>query len=114
MYSFPCLEPLLKVLFIAWWQTTWQLMVWLALLKAFQENTFVGFVWRIVRMCSRQKLGLWHSASENKDLHKDHVKTAQENGTHCCGVKRACVFTKHLSHFNVLSAYPPDVLHDVL
>lgn len=41
------------------------------------------------------------------------MKTAQENGTSCCGVKRECVFTKHLSHFSVLSAFPPDVLHDV-
>lgn len=49
----------------------------------------------------------------DKDLHKDHVNNALENGTSCCGVKRECVFTKHLSHFNVLSAYPPDVLHDV-
>ncbi|KAL0194605.1 hypothetical protein M9458_008177, partial [Cirrhinus mrigala] len=49
----------------------------------------------------------------NKDLHKDHVKTAQEKGTSYCGVKRECVFTKHLSYFNVLSAYPPDVLHDI-
>ncbi len=49
----------------------------------------------------------------NKDLHEDHVKTAQEKGTSYCGVKRDCVFTKHLSHFNVLSAYPPDVLHDI-
>lgn len=48
-----------------------------------------------------------------KEVHKDHVKTAQEKGTSCCGVKRDCVFTKHLSHFNVLSAYPPDVLHDI-
>lgn len=45
----------------------------------------------------------------NKDLHADHVKTAQLSGTNCCGVKRECVFTKHLSHFSVLSAYPPCV-----
>lgn len=29
--------------------------------------------------------------------------------TSYCGVKRDCVFNKHLSHFNVLSAHPPDV-----
>lgn len=33
--------------------------------------------------------------------------------THVYGVKRHCPLTKNLKHFNVLSGYPPDVMHDL-
>lgn len=49
-----------------------------------------------------------------KELHQAHVKQAQDTGTACCGVKKECVFTKNLSHFNVIFGYPPDLAHDVL
>lgn len=41
------------------------------------------------------------------------MKSAQENGTSCFGVKSHCVITKTLAHFSVNEGYPPDVMHDV-
>lgn len=49
----------------------------------------------------------------NKEQHDSHVKSAQENGTSCFGVKRACIFTEHLTHFHVTRGYPPDIVHDL-
>ncbi|KAL7877515.1 hypothetical protein SRHO_G00041580 [Serrasalmus rhombeus] len=48
-----------------------------------------------------------------KEDHADHVKSACESNAHCFGVKRACVFTKSLSHFHVVSGFPPDIAHDI-
>lgn len=48
-----------------------------------------------------------------REDHADHVKSACENNTHCFGVKRECVFTKTLSHFHVVSGFPPDIAHDI-
>lgn len=47
--------------------------------------------------------------------HREHIQTAQEdNGqSHCCGVKRQCPLTEKLKYFDVLSGYPPDLLHDL-
>lgn len=50
----------------------------------------------------------------SKDEHKEHVKHATESGKPCVGVKRPCVLTENLSHFDVTTGYPPDVLHDLL
>lgn len=44
--------------------------------------------------------------------HKAHVQTAQGHN-HCYGVKRQCPLTERLKHFDVLSGYPPDLLHDL-
>lgn len=41
------------------------------------------------------------------------MKCAEETSSHCFGVKRSCVLTKHLSHFQVLKGYPPDIVHDI-
>ena len=51
-----------------------------------------------------------------KEQHKLHIQAVQENAslTHACGVKRQCALTGKLQYFDVLSGYPPDVLHDVL
>lgn len=48
-----------------------------------------------------------------REDHADHVKSACENNRHCFGVKRECVFTRTLSHFHVVSGFPPDVAHDI-
>lgn len=48
-----------------------------------------------------------------KELHQAHVKQAQDTGTGFCGVKKECVFTKNLSHFNGIFGSPPDLAHDV-
>lgn len=49
-----------------------------------------------------------------KECYATHVKAALEANVHCCGVKRECVLTKTLSHFHVVSGFPPDVAHDLL
>lgn len=41
------------------------------------------------------------------------MNSAQKDGSSCFGVKRECVITKNLAHFNVLSGYPPDIMHDL-
>ncbi|XP_034087444.1 uncharacterized protein LOC117556249 isoform X1 [Gymnodraco acuticeps] len=48
-----------------------------------------------------------------RDIHDVHVQSAQENATICCGVKKQCVLTEHLSHFHVTTGYPPDIVHDL-
>lgn len=49
----------------------------------------------------------------SKVIHEMHVSSAQGNAKPCYGVKRQCVFSAHLSHFNVCTGYPPDVAHDI-
>lgn len=48
-----------------------------------------------------------------KEVHTEHVKKAHENSTQYLGVKKECVFTKNLSHFHVVSGFPPVVAHDL-
>lgn len=50
----------------------------------------------------------------SKEMHEMYVRSAQDNAQPCYGVKKKCVFSAHLSHFNVCSGYPPDVAHDIL
>lgn len=47
--------------------------------------------------------------------HRVHVQTALDNTnqSHCFGVKRQCPLTDKLKHFDVLSGYLPDMLHDL-
>ncbi len=47
------------------------------------------------------------------ETHEVHVRSAQGNVKPCYGVKRQCVLSAHLSHFNVCTGYPPDVAHDI-
>ncbi|XP_051813199.1 uncharacterized protein LOC127536542 isoform X3 [Acanthochromis polyacanthus] len=48
-----------------------------------------------------------------KEEHAEHVQIAVENVTHHLAVKRECALTKNLSHFNVVTGYPPDIAHDI-
>lgn len=48
-----------------------------------------------------------------KAVHAEHVKKASENSTQYLGVKQDCVFAKRLSHFHVVSGFPPDIAHDL-
>jgi len=48
-----------------------------------------------------------------KEVHQRHIKTAQEGGVSCFGVKKSCILTDNLSHFNVTSGYPPDIVHNL-
>lgn len=48
-----------------------------------------------------------------KEVHQLHIKTCEEKGVSCFGVRTGCVLTKSLSHFNVISGYPPDIVHDL-
>ncbi len=50
----------------------------------------------------------------SKEIHESHVKLAQQTNSPSFGVKKECVFTKHLEHFCVTSGYPPDILHNLL
>ncbi|XP_028332484.1 uncharacterized protein LOC114481687 [Gouania willdenowi] len=50
----------------------------------------------------------------SKDMHEMHVRSALDSAQPCHGVKRKCVLSAHLSHFNVCTGYPPDVAHDLL
>lgn len=50
-----------------------------------------------------------------KEQHKLHVQSVQDNASlnQMCGVKRQCALTGKLKYFDVLTGYPPDVLHDL-
>lgn len=48
-----------------------------------------------------------------KETHETHVRAAIDSGTSYFGVKRGCPFTGALSHFHVVSGYPPDIAHDL-
>lgn len=48
-----------------------------------------------------------------KEVHQSHITKAQEKGESCFAVKGPCVLTQSLSHFNVISSYPPDIVHDL-
>lgn len=50
-----------------------------------------------------------------KEQHDMHIQAVQQNAdwTRVCGVKKQCALTKKLKYFNVLSGYPPHVLHDL-
>lgn len=47
----------------------------------------------------------------SKELHESHVQTAEMTWTSSFGVKSHC--SKTLAHFNVLTGYPPDAMHDI-
>lgn len=53
--------------------------------------------------------------ARTKQEHSLHVQTASESPTltHCFGVKRQCALTNKLCVADVLSRYPPDLLHDL-
>lgn len=74
----------------------------------------------ICRFCTGQKsefqtkdVGSGVFQLRTRDIHDAHVQTAKENESFCCGVKRQCVLTEHLSHFHVSTGYPPDIVHDL-
>lgn len=50
-----------------------------------------------------------------KGKHATHSLTMTENPTltHSYGVKKACPVTEHLNHFQCVTGYPPDILHDI-
>lgn len=50
-----------------------------------------------------------------KQDHRAHVQTVQQDKSdlHCYGVKKQCPLTEKLKHFDVVSGYPPDLLHDL-
>lgn len=47
--------------------------------------------------------------------HRVHVDTAKgdKSQSHCYGVKKLCPLTENRKHFDVLTGYPPDLLHDL-
>lgn len=74
----------------------------------------------ICRFCTASKLDIQSKevrtgafSLRTKDLHIAHVRSAEDNSTSCFGVKKACPLTKALSHFDVLTGYPPDIAHDI-
>lgn len=49
-----------------------------------------------------------------KDIHADHLRIIEENKwPSYYGVKSKCILSKHLSHFDVTTGFPPDVVHDL-
>lgn len=40
------------------------------------------------------------------------LQLSHENVPHVNGVKSECVLSKHLSYFNPVTGFPPDILHD--
>lgn len=51
----------------------------------------------------------WVQVHFLSETHEMHVKSAQQNEKPCCGVKRKCAFSAHLSHFDVCTGYPADI-----
>lgn len=49
-----------------------------------------------------------------KQQHELDIQEALTSGSHCHGVKKQCAITQRLSHFDVTTGCPPDVLHDLL
>ncbi|KAL2095439.1 hypothetical protein ACEWY4_010158 [Coilia grayii] len=83
----------------------------------FNESFSGGY---ICRFCTATKTDIQtnsvksHSLTlRTNELHESHVQTAELTGTSCFGVKRHCSISKTLDHFNVLTGYPPDVMHDI-
>lgn len=52
--------------------------------------------------------------SRTKQQYEVDIETALAGNTHSRGVKRPCAIIQRLSHFHVITGYPPDVLHDLL
>lgn len=83
-------------------------------LAGFVEN-FSGE--HICRFCVAKKTEIQFLTADvfecrTRELHLAHLKSALETSSLCCGVKRDCVLTKSLSHFDVISGFPPDIVHD--
>lgn len=49
----------------------------------------------------------------SKEVHQLHVRQAQETGVSCFGVKTSCILTDSLAHFDVLTGFPPDIVHNL-
>lgn len=86
-------------------------------IAGFNENFTAG---HICRFCTATRTEIQKKEvrsgsfiQRTKALHEEHVNSAQKDGSSCFGVKRECVITKNLAHFNVLSGYPPDIMHDL-
>ena len=86
-------------------------------IAGFAENFVAGY---ICRFCLAQKSEIQQKevssdvfTLRSKEIHEMHVTSAQGNVKPCYGVKRHCVLSALLSHFNVCTGYPPDVAHDI-
>lgn len=62
----------------------------------------------------RSDLGAGGFTLRTEDVHKIHLKTAEENSlSNYYGVKRKCALSEKLTHFYVTSGFPPDIVHDL-
>lgn len=71
----------------------------------------------ICRFCLAQKSEIQQKEASSdaftlrsKETHETHVSSAQGNVKPCYGIKRPCVLSARLSHFNVCTGYP-QILH---
>jgi len=75
----------------------------------------------VCRFCTAQKLdfqtrdvGSGAFSLRTEEGHARHLKTLEEESlANCFGVKRRCVLSEKLAHFNVTTGFPPDIVHDL-
>ncbi|XP_059898811.1 uncharacterized protein LOC132461193 isoform X1 [Gadus macrocephalus] len=75
----------------------------------------------ICRFCTATKLeiqtrdvGSEAFSLRTEEGHGRHLKTLEEESlVNCFGVKRRCVLSEKLTHFNVTTGFPPDIVHDL-
>lgn len=61
-----------------------------------------------------QEVGSETFCIRTEELHSAHLQFMKDNDLpHHFGVKRGCVFSEKLSHFNVCTGFPADVVHDL-
>lgn len=61
-----------------------------------------------------KEVGTGGFSLRTEEIHTSHLKTLEENSlSNCFGVKRKCVLSEKLSHFNVTAGFPPDIVHDL-
>lgn len=84
-----------------------------------------GFVERfsghyICRFCTAQKSEIQCQDVKSgayplrtRDIHKAIVVFAEKSNSNYCGVKRRCILSESLAHFDVSTGYPPDIAHNL-
>lgn len=61
-----------------------------------------------------KEVGTGSLSLRNEEIHTSHLKTLEENSLgNCYGVKRKCVLSEKLFHFNVTTGFPPDIVNDL-
>ncbi|XP_026114794.1 uncharacterized protein LOC113093153 isoform X1 [Carassius auratus] len=75
----------------------------------------------VCRFCTASKpeiqtrdVGSGTFSLRTEESHARHLKTLEEESlASCFGVKKTCVLSEKLAHFNVTTGFPPDIVHDL-